>query len=497
MTTPLLVPAPLFSEFDTGKAIRFGPGGLRLALAQPRDADAALGAGAGFLASATGLDVEVVNEGDGRANVMYVLDPKAPRVLDPNAQLPTGAEAYELVVGAEGARITARSPAGFARATATLAQVMEVDGAGEARAPMGVVRDAPRFPWRGLSLDVARSFFPVAEVKTVLDLLYSYKLNVLHLHLTDDQGWRLEIPSRPELTEISGATAVDGGRPGFYTVEDFREIQDYAEAHSITVVPEIDLPGHTNAATHAVAELNPDGLPTAAYSGMRVGFSMLHPELDATEPFLRDVIGSVAGQTRDGFVHFGGDEPLDMDPGNYQQLVTLIQTIVEENGKRPVAWQEAAAAPPSPSTIYQFWDTRPDATPVNGAVAAGAKVILSPGSRTYMDMKYDEGEALGQDWAGLVALGDSYAWEPATFLEGVGEDDVVGVEAAVWTETLHNLEDLTYMLLPRIVAVAELGWSPKHALNWESFTDRLAWQGEVWDAAGLSWHRSPEVSWGG
>ena len=177
----------------------------------------------------------------------------------------------------------------------------------------------------------------MAEVKTVLDLLYRYKLNVLHLHLTDDQGWRLEIPSRPELTEISGATAVDGGRPGFYTVEDFREIQEYAEARSITVVPEIDLPGHTNAATHAVADLNPDGQPTAAYGGMRVGFSMLHPELDATEPFLRDVIGSVAEQTRGEFLHFGGDEPLDMDPRNYQQLVALIQTIVEENGKTPIA----------------------------------------------------------------------------------------------------------------------------------------------------------------
>lgn len=507
---PFLVPVPLFSDLDSGRPILLGSGCLKIVSANPVAAPT-LAAAAAFLSSTLGLGVEVEPgetpvvevEPGSRRNVVPEQAPEPKHcsgvgvryVLDPEAELPEGPEAYELAVGEAGAVITARSTAGLARGTATLAQVVHLDDAGDVYAPAGVVRDAPRFAWRGLSLDVARSFFPVEEVETIIDLLYRYKLNILHLHLTDDQGWRLEIPARPRLTDVSGATAGEGGRTGFYTVQDFQNIQDYAAARGITVVPEIDLPGHANAATHAIGALNPDGKPTAPYGGMRVGFSMLHPGLEETEPFLRDVIGSVAAQTQGDYVHFGGDEPLDMDPENYRELVTLIQEIVAENGKTAVAWQEAAAAPLPPSTIYQFWDMRPEATSVSDAVGGGAKVIMSPGNHAYLDMKYGEGEALGQDWAGLLELENSYKWDPARQLEGVGEGEVLGVEAAVWTETIHNLDDLTYMLLPRIVAVAELGWSPKEALNWGSFVTRVAPHGSVWDALGLSWHRSPGVAW--
>lgn len=480
-----VVPTPAFAHVTQERKLNFGSA---LALTGAGVEDSVLLAAAKLLESVADVKTDIVEGTTGdRAAIRFVVVEGGPA--------DSTNEAYQIEISELEAVVTAHSGRGVARAAATLAQLLTVTD-GSAMLPQGVIRDEPRFSWRGLSLDVARSFYPVPEVKAVIDLCYLYKLNVLHLHLTDDQGWRLEIPSRPELTEISGATSSDGGRAGFYTVEDFANLQEYAHARGITVVPEIDLPGHTNAATHAIGELNPSGEPTAAYGGMKVGFSMLHPGLEATEPFVRDVITSVASQTQGDYVHFGGDEPLDMDPQDYRDLVTQIYEVVAETGKNPVGWQEAAAAPLPAQMIYQFWDPRLSRDDVETAVAAGAKVILSPGDRTYLDMKYDASTSIGQDWAALIELGDSYEWDPASHVKGVKEADVVGVEAAVWTETIHSFEDLTYMLLPRLAAVAEVGWSPQTLRDWDSFAQRIATQSPVWERFGVRWHASPAVNWG-
>lgn len=480
-----VIPAPVFARLEEGARLNLGSALALIGVGCDRPV---LEAAAKLFRSVLGLHADIVAEASG--------DRPAVRLVVDEGDLSAGSEAYWIEISDLEAVVTAQSARGVARAVATLAQLMRVSDDGNVLLPQGSIRDEPRFSWRGLSLDVARSFYPVSEVEAVIDLCYLYKLNVLHLHLTDDQGWRLEIPARPELTDISGATSSDGGRAGFYTVEEFAHLQDYASARGITVVPEIDLPGHTNAATHAIGALNPTGEPTAAYGGMRVGFSMLHPDLVETGPFISDVITSVASQTQGDYLHFGGDEPLDMDPADYSDLVTGIYDVVAKTGKNPIGWQEAASAPLPSQMTYQFWDPRLSGADMTAAVEAGAKVVLSPGDRTYLDMKYDSTTHVGQDWAALIELEDSYGWDPASLLEGVKEEDVVGVEAAIWTETIHNFDDLTYMLLPRLAAVAEVGWSPQTLRDWDSFAQRIADQNRVWDRLGLRWHASPAVNWG-
>ncbi|GAA1860705.1 family 20 glycosylhydrolase [Myceligenerans crystallogenes] len=255
-------------------------------------------------------------------------------------------ERYTLTVTGDGVTVRAPGRAGLLHGLRTLRQLA---GAAQAAGRPGeipalTVTDEPRYGWRGLSLDVARHFFGPADLRAVVDLLGHYKFNRLGLHLTDDQGWRLEIPSRPELVARSSGTAVGGDPGGYLSVTDYAELQEYAAARGVVVVPEIDLPGHVNAATHAYGELNPGGLPTEAYEGIEVGFSRLHLGLPATEPFLRDVLGDVARMTRGPWVHFGGDEVHTMPPGEYREFVRLCQEIVGAAGKTPAAWQEAAGA---------------------------------------------------------------------------------------------------------------------------------------------------------
>ncbi|MDR2896366.1 MAG: family 20 glycosylhydrolase, partial [Propionibacteriaceae bacterium] len=210
-------------------------------------------------------------------------------------------------------------------------------------------------PWRGFSLDIARSFYPLPVLLRLVDRLAELKLNVFHLHLTDDQGWRIEIPGHPELTDRSGGTAVAGGQSGFLMVADWQALVTYAHTLGIMVVPEIDVPGHTNAALHAIAALNPDGQARPAYDGVDVGFSQLHADLPATKAFLEDVFQALAAMTPGPWIHIGGDECHAMTDEEYTQIVRLVVDIVEQTGKRPIAWQEGALAGLGERLRLQFW----------------------------------------------------------------------------------------------------------------------------------------------
>jgi hexosaminidase len=391
--------------------------------------------------------------------------------------------------------VIARDTAGLTHAVVTLRQTMRQDGSGRWYVPGMDVLDAPRFAWRGLSLDVARHFLPVEAVKVVIGLMAHYKLNVLHLHLTDDQGWRLHVPSRPHLARASSSTSVGGDPGGYYTPSDYADLVQYAAARGITVVPEIDVPGHVNAATHAYGELKPDGQPTDVYTGIEVGFSRLHADLPATEPFLEAVFADVAAMTPGDYVHIGGDEVLTMEHDEYARLVGAASRAVRAAGKKVVGWQEIATTPLEPGTVVQYWDPREDPQPFVDAARAGAFLLMSPGSKAYLDMKYDATTELGLEWAGHIELRDAYEWEPTTLLPGVPAESVIGVEAAVWTETIRNLEDLTAMLLPRLAAVAEVAWTPPEDRGWDGFAKRVAQHGAFWERLGLRWHRSPQVQW--
>ena len=412
-------------------------------------------------------------------------------------ELPTGDEAYRIRVRHDGVDVDARTPAGLGHAVTTLSQLLVHGPSATPTLPAVLVVDGPRFPWRGLSIDVARHFVRVPDLRVVIDLMADYKLNVLHLHLTDDQAWRIDLPSRPELVRRSSGASVGGDPGGHYSADEYADLVAHAAARGVVVVPELDVPGHVNAALHAYGELSPSGRPTDEYLGIEVGFSRLTAALPATGEFLRDVFSDVAAMTPGPYVHIGGDEVLGMDPDEYAALVGAAAAAVHAVGKQVVGWQEIAGTPLEPGTVVQYWDVHADPAPFVAAGAAGARLLLSPGDRTYLDMKYHPGYPLGLEWAGHVELRDSYDWEPATLLPGLPAEALIGVEAAVWTETLRTLDELTTMLLPRLAAVAEVAWSAPGRRDWQDFRTRLAPHAARWDAVGLRWYASPQVDWQG
>jgi hexosaminidase len=410
-----------------------------------------------------------------------------------------GEEGYELRITRDSVALVAHRAAGLFRGVQTLRQMLppriEAEESVQSRRPWkipaGVIRDRPRFAWRGAMLDVARHFFTVHEVKQYIDAIALYKINVLHLHLSDDQGWRIEIASRPRLTELGGSTQVGGGPGGFYTQREYAEIVRYAAERHITVVPEIDLPGHTNAALVAYPELSCGKQPPAPYTGIRVGFSALCADNEESYRLVDDVVRELAAITPGPYIHVGGDEVEALTPADYARFIERVQEVVGRHGKRMVGWEEVAKARLRPTTIVQQW--RSDSA--GAAVRQGVKLILSPASRAYLDMRYTRETMLGLNWAGFVEVRDAYEWDPASFLPGVTEADVVGVEAPIWSETVKNMTALQFMAFPRLPAIAEIGWSPAAARDWESFRVRLAAQAPRWEMMGINFHRSPQIPW--
>jgi hexosaminidase len=439
------------------------------------------------------------------------VDSVPPRVLVAEGPLPRGSihlatnargsalgeEGYELGITPERVTLVANRSAGLFYGVQTLRQLFPASIEHSAarprpmRIPTGRIVDHPRFTWRGAMLDVSRHFMDVDDVKRYIDLMALYKLNRLHLHLSDDQGWRIEVQSWPNLTGHGGSTEVGGGEGGFYTQEEYADLVAYAQERFITVVPEIDMPGHTNAALASYPELNCDGVAPPLYTGIRVGFSALCVEKDTTYAFIDDVVREIAALTPGAYIHIGGDEVEELTDAQYRRFIERVQGIVQKYGKRMIGWGEIAPADLRPTFIVQHW--KPDSSRV--AVQKGAEVILSPATHVYLDMKYDSTTALGLSWAGYNDVRDAYAWEPATLLDGVPEDAVLGVEAPLWSETLETIEEVEYMAFPRLAGVAEIGWSPAAERQWEEYRLRLGAQARRWSALGVNFHRSPLVPW--
>ncbi|OKI65035.1 beta-N-acetylhexosaminidase [Micromonospora sp. CB01531] len=412
-----------------------------------------------------------------------------------------GDEGYRLdVTGAE-VRITAGSAAGLFHGVQTLRQLLPA--AVESATPVaerwvvpgGTIVDRPQFAYRGAMLDVARHFFPANDVLRVVDHLARYKLNHLHLHLTDDQGWRITVDSWPRLTEVGGSTEVGGGPGGWYTKDDYRRIVAYAARRHVTVVPEIDLPGHTNAALVAYPELAPGKTPPPPYTGTEVGFSYVDPADERTYAFVADVVGEVAALTPGPWLHLGGDEAFKVPADTYRGFIERAQTLVAATGKTVVGWHQLAPTGHADGRVLQWWGTNGDDPETADAVRRGARVILSPGNRVYLDMKYAPDTPIGHDWAGLIDVRRAYDWDPGTHLTGVPAEAVLGVEAPLWTETVTTLAEVEFMLFPRLPAIAELGWSPRSTHDWAAFRDRLAGHGPRWTAAGIAFHPAPEIPW--
>jgi hexosaminidase len=440
--------------------------------------------------------------------------------LDPSAdEHGAGAESSSLSVTEQGVSITGPSAAGVFYGAQSLAQLIGPASAGPSSIPPLHIHDAPRFRYRGAMLDVARHPFDVATVKAFIDRIALAKPNHLHLHLTDDQGWRLQILSWPGLTERGSSGAVGGGPGGFYTQDDYREIASYAAERFIAVVPEVDLPGHTHAAIVAYPELAPTGYvgapgstagsdeagPFAPYEGMEVGFSTVDTRSDAVHRFVADVTREISELTPGPFLHLGGDESLSTTAEDYADFLATASAAAASTGKTLVFWHEAgASADLPPGTVGQYWDfvvPRGRAAEHTRRFAEnGGAVILSPADAIYLDMKHSGSDALGLDWAdGPTSLETAYGWEPDDVIEGLDADRVLGVEAPLWSETIDALAGIDALAFPRLLAAAEIAWSPRPSASdertWSSFRRRVAAWGPRLDALGIGFTRAPGVDW--
>jgi len=413
-------------------------------------------------------------------------------VSDDDAEL--GSEGYELNIGKRLVTIKAGSAAGCFYGGQTLLQTLPVKAAEgeELTIATGTVHDFPEYVYRGFMLDVARHFFGVEDVKRVIDLLAVYKMNALHLHLTDDQGWRIEIKSWPMLTEIGGSTEVGGGEGGFYTQEQYVEIVKYAQERHITIIPEIDMPGHTNAALASYAELNCDGKARELYTGTDVGFSTLCTDKEITYQFVDDVVKEITALTPGPWFHIGGDESHVTAHDDYVYFIDRAQDIVVKYGKKVIGWDEIANATPVEGTTVQFWA---DVENTTMGVEKGASVLISPAARAYLDMRYDSTTYLGLHWAGYIEVDHGYTWDPATLVEGVTKENILGVEAPLWTETITSMDELEYMVFPRLPGYAEIGWTTPALRNWETYKLRLADHGKRFEDLDIDFYRSPLVPW--
>lgn len=418
-----------------------------------------------------------------------------------------GAEGYRLESGRAGVTLTAREAAGLFHGVQTLRQLLpaSVEKRGEQPGPWtvagGTITDTPRYAYRGAMLDVSRHFLSVDQVKLYIDQLALYKINKLHLHLSDDQGWRIAIDSWPKLATYGGSTQVGGGPGGYYTKDQYRDLVRYAGSRHLEVIPEIDMPGHTNAALASYPELNCDGVAPPLYTGTEVGFSSLCAPKEVTYDFVDDVVREIAALTPGKYLHIGGDEAHATSHADYVTFMDRAQAAVRKYGKTVVGWHQLTGATPVKGAVAQYWgyDATSDADRAQVADAAkkGTGLILSPADRVYLDMKYDKNTELGQAWAGYTEVDRSYDWNPATYLAGSGvpADAVLGVEAPLWTETLATSDQLEFMAFPRLPGVAELGWSPAATHDWDTYKTRLAAQGPRLTALGIDYYRSPLVPW--
>ncbi|WP_199750166.1 family 20 glycosylhydrolase [Amycolatopsis sp. WAC 04169] len=361
--------------------------------------------------------------------------------------------------------------------------------------PGANILDYPRFGYRGAMLDVARHFHPVATVKRYIDQLAQYKINNLHLHLADDQGWRIQIDSWPRLTTYGGSTQVGGGPGGYYTKAQYSEIVNYAASRFITVIPEIDMPGHTNAALASYAELNCNNTAPPLRTDTAVGYSSLCISKEITYTFVNDVIREVSALTPGPYFHLGGDEAQATSDADYRTFMNRVLPMVAAAGKQVVGWHEIGTATLPATATPQFWGTTTSSTEVSNAVARGSKVILSPANKAYLDMKYNSSTPIGLSWAGYIEVQDAYNWNPGAYLSGVPESAVRGVESPLWTETVVTPANIDYLAFPRLPAHAELGWSPWSTHDWNTFRVRLGAQAPRWQAQGIDYYKSGQVPW--
>ncbi|WP_442816578.1 beta-N-acetylhexosaminidase [Streptomyces sp. NBC_01304] len=451
-----------------------------------------------LLRPATGYKLPVVRDNvDTDGIVLRTSADVANKVLGP--------EGYRLISGSGVLRIESWSAGGIFHGIQTLRQQLpaKVEKKTRQSGPWliagGTVKDSPRYAYRGAMLDVSRHFFTVDQVKRYIDQLALYKINKLHLHLSDDQGWRIAIDSWPRLATYGGSTQVGGGPGGYYTKAQYKDLVAYAGSRYMEVVPEIDMPGHTNAALASYAELNCNGVAPPLYTGTNVGFSSLCVPKEVTYDFVDDVIREIAEITPGQYIHIGGDEAHSTSHEDYVKFMNRVQPVVAKYGKTVMGWHQLTGATPAQGAIAQWWGldgtSQAEKDQVVNAAKNGTKLVLSPADRAYLDMKYNKDTPLGLAWAGYVEVDRSYSWNPDTLLAGAPAESIAGVEAPLWAETISTSKHIEFMAFPRLPGIAELGWTLRKPNSFEEYKGRLAQQGPRWDALGMDYYKSSKVPW--
>ncbi|MFF2653716.1 family 20 glycosylhydrolase [Streptomyces sp. NPDC058045] len=439
---------------------------------------------AGYLRPATGFTLPVVGGGAGKdGDITLLLD----RSQAPSRAKLAVAEGYVLTAGEGGLRIAAATAHGLFNGVQTLRQLLPpwIEGTEVRPGPWTVeateIRDYPRFVHRGLMADAARNFLRVEEVKALIDGLAQSKGNVLHWHLTDDQGWRIQIDSRPRLTEVGGGMSMPGGRTGFYTKDDIRSVVRYATERHVQVIPEIEMPSHTTAARTAYPELSGAGGYLA--------------DLETTYAFIDDVLREVAALFPSPYVHLGADES-DMPHDQYVRFLRRIEGIARSHKKTMIGWSPSCGVVLDTETVHHYWQDQ-SREMSREWFNPRRPVVLSPTQQTYLDYPYPTYDTRR-----------AYTWNPDDLTDGwtgakvqrdygLNNEDILGIEAPIWGERmLRGLPDVQYQVFPRLPAILEKAWSPAEATeDAEGVVARTGTQGVRWLFAGRNFWVDPGVRW--
>jgi len=474
LARPALIPLPTSVTWHDGE--------VRLTSGTKIEGLGAAAPAASFLSQSLGI-----NPGKGAGQIRLVLVPAG--------QMP-GPEAYHLRATGKEILIEASDPRGLFYGVQTLLQLVTAKADGLRTVPSVEIRDAPRFAWRGLLIDEGRHFFGKPTLLKIIDEMAAYKLNRLKLHLTDYEGWRLEIPGYPKLTQVG---AMVDGKPQYFTTADMQEIVQYAADRHIMVVPEIEMPGHAGAAARSYPEFfNPAA-------------SAFNPANPKTYDFIRGVLTEVARLFPAPYIDFAGDEVgdemwkgmVDVDRLKAEQGLKTNQDvqayfgrkvvgIIETLGKRPMAWDEQVDAHAPKSVIIQWWRRdRPDV--LKAAANEGHDLVISPADQLYFDYPQGPGEP-GAPWegnkGGPQSIAKMLAWEPVP--DGFTPDEsarVLGIEACVWTEFISTERYLQFMTFPRLLALAEIAWRPNGRRDEAEFSKRLEPHIEALRAKGINARR--------
>lgn len=438
-----------------------------------------------------------------------------------------GAEGYELSVEPDVVMVRAPGQAGLFYGAQTLLQLLPPEAFAaepvkglEWALPCAQIEDEPRFKWRGMMLDVSRHFFTKTEIKQLLGVMAMQKLNTFHWHLVDDQGWRIEIKKYPRLTQVgawrkgigfrldpkaSTAYGPDGRYGGYYTQADIREVVAYAQSRHITIVPEIEMPGHSSAALAAYPELSCNGGPYTTDVGGGIFPGVYCAGKDETFEFLQNVLTEVMELFPSQYIHVGGDE---VEKKNWEKcalcqarikseglkdehelqsyFIRRMEKFITSKGRNLMGWSEIREGGLAQNAAVMDW--------IGGAVeaaSAGHEVVMSPTKFCYLDHYQSTNHATEPRAIGsYLPLSRVYAFEPVpTNLEARCQSRILGAQGNLWTEYVPSFKHVQYLAFPRMCAMAEVTWSPPGARNWDDFTRRLAAQERRFEQLGVNYRK--------